>query len=316
MEAIGIDLGGTKIEAGRIDSSGNVLQHLRVKTDAAGGPKAIENQIQEAVLELQKGSNVPLAGVGIGVAGQIDPHTGVVYFAPNLPDWHNVPLRANLENALRLKIKIVNDVRAITIGEWLFGAGKGVQDLVCVFVGTGIGGGVVSGGTLLTGCSNTFGEVGHMTIDLYGPVCTCGNRGCWESIAGGWGIAKYARECVIADRLQGARVLELANNEIDKITAKTVVEAYWEDDHLAKIIIEHVKTALIAGCVSLVNLYNPERLILGGGFLDGMPDLIPLIDIGIRQFALKAATKSLEIVPAKLGKQVGVIGAASVVLKP
>lgn len=313
--AIGVDIGGTKIEAGRIDLSGNVLQELRLPTDTLGGPETTEKQIIESIRTLLEFSDAPVSGIGIGIAGQIDALTGVVRFSPNLPNWHNVPLRAILEKAFGLPVKIVNDVRAITWGEWLFGAGKGFHDLVCVFVGTGIGSGVVIGDKLLEGHSNSLGEVGHMSIDFNGPLCTCGSRGCWEAIAGGWGIAKYAQEKIASHLDHGACMLKLADNDLHRVTAKIVVEAYRMNDPLAMQILERVKIALIAGCVNLVNIYNPHGLILGGGFLDGMPELIPLMEAGVRKLALKAATGSLEIVPAKLGKQVGVIGAAAIVLK-
>lgn len=313
--AIGVDVGGTKIEAGRIDLSGNVLQQLRLPTNTLGGPEATEKQIIESIRTLLEFSDAPVSGIGIGIAGQIDALTGVVRFSPNLPNWHDVPLRAILEKAFGLPVKIVNDVRAITWGEWLFGAGKGFQDLVCVFVGTGIGSGVVIGGKLLEGHSNSLGEVGHMSIDFNGPLCTCGSRGCWEAIAGGWGIAKYAQEKVASHPDQGACMLKLADHDPNRITAKIVVEAYRLNDPLAMLILERVKIALITGCVNLVNIYNPQCLILGGGFLDGVPELIPLIEAGVRRLALKIATESLVIVPAKLGKQVGVIGAAAIVLK-
>jgi len=313
LEAIGVDLGGTKIEVGRVDATGHVLKRIGFATDTEGGPQQIQNKIIEAIQELQNGSKIPLVGVGIGLAGQIDPLHGIVHFAPNLPDWEDIPLQENMQKILGLPVKVINDVRAIAWGEWLFGAGKSTQDLVCVFVGTGIGGGVVCAGKLLKGHSNTFGEVGHMVVDLDGPSCTCGNRGCWESIAGGWGIAKQAREAVLNDQVAGARLLKLSEQKIENISAKNVGEAYLQNDPLAISLIKKVQKALIAGCINLVNLYNPEFLILGGGLIDGIPEIVAVIEDGVRKKALKAATQGLKIVTARLGKQVGVIGAAAVV---
>lgn len=309
QEAIGIDIGGTKIELGRVDKNGQILSHLRLKTDV-NGPQAVEKQVVEAVHELLKSSENPPVGIGIGFPGQIDAKTGMVYFAPNL-SWHNVPFQENLKKALHLPIKITNDVRAITWGEWIYGAGKGSNDLICLFVGTGIGSGIVSGGRLLSGHTNAFGEVGHMTIDLHGPLCTCGNIGCLEAFAGGYAITKWAREAAAADPVRGACLLESAGGKIASITTETVVKAFRQHDPLAIMIVDRVKNALVAGCTSLVNAFNPQRLILGGGVIDGLPELIPLIDAGIRTFALKSCTRSLEVVPALLGKQVGVIGAAA-----
>jgi glucokinase len=145
------------------------------------------------VQNLRQGASPPVGGSGS--AGQIDPEHGMVRFAPNL-GWHNVPFQSDLAGALGLPVVVTNDVRAATWGEWLHGAGKGCNDLVCLFIGTGIGGGVVSGGKMLSGCSNTAGEVGHMIINLHGPPCSCGSRGCFEALAGGWAIARQAREAV------------------------------------------------------------------------------------------------------------------------
>ncbi|CUI16736.1 ROK family protein [Candidatus Protochlamydia naegleriophila] len=312
--AIGVDLGGTKIEMGVVTSSGTVIDSIRVETDSKNGPRAIEEQLLRGIAELNARSSMLIKGVGIGVAGQIDDQTGVVQFAPNLPGWRDIPLRDNLQKITGLPIQLINDVRAITWGEWLFGAGKGYQDLICLFVGTGIGSGIVSGGKLLTGCSNTCGEVGHMSIDFRGPLCTCGSRGCLEAIAGGWGIAKQAQDAIVLYKEAGHYMLQQANGKIENVNAKIVVEAYRYGDSLALLILEKVKQALIAGCVNLIHAINPCCLILGGGIIDGIPEFIPLIEKGVRELALKASTQKLQIIPAKLGKEVGVIGAAAVVL--
>ena len=200
--AIGVDLGGTKVEVAQVDSAGQVRQRLRRPTDVRDGPAAVEAEIVAAVRELRQAVDAPPIGVGVGVAGQIEAASGAVRFAPNL-GWHDVPLQADLQQALGLPVAVTNDVRAATWGEWLHGAGQGCDDLVCLFVGTGIGGGVVSGGRMLTGGSNTAGELGHMTIDLHGPPCHCGNRGCLEALAGGWAIARRAQEAIGADRSAG-----------------------------------------------------------------------------------------------------------------
>lgn len=310
--AIGVDLGGTKIEFGLVDNLGRIHDHQRCETQVHEGPAFIEKQIVENVQMLLQKSDVPILGIGIGMAGQIQPKTGLVIFAPNLK-WHHFPLQANVENALKIPTRVMNDVRAITLGEWLYGAGKGCQDLVCAFIGTGIGSGVVSEGRLLTGWSNTFGEIGHMTIDLNGPLCTCGKQGCLEAIAGGWGIAARAQEAIEAnDRgAESQNLLKLAGGNLKSVTAKTVIEAYRLKDPLAEGLMQNIQKALIAGFASIVNAYNPRCLILGGGFIDGMPEMIQIIDRGIKESALKAATHSLEVVKAQLGKQTGVVGSAA-----
>ena len=229
--AVGVDLGGTKIELAQVDRAGQIRRRLRRPTDVKDGPAAVEAEIVAAVRDLREAAGAPPIGVGVGVAGQIESASGVVRFAPNL-GWHDVPLRADLERALGLPVAVTNDVRAATWGEWLHGAGQGCDDLVCVFVGTGIGGGVVSGGRMLIGGSNTAGELGHVTIDLHGPPCHCGNRGCLEALAGGWAIALRAREVIAADPPAGAALLRLADGRQDCVTAELVGTAAHAGDTL------------------------------------------------------------------------------------
>lgn len=312
--AVGVDLGGTKIDVGLVDESGRLFQHKRLETEVAKGPQYIQDTILETIRHLEKEASTPILGIGIGVAGQIDRETGDVIFAPNLK-WNNIPLRANFEKATHLPVRIINDARALTMGEWCYGAGKGHLDILCLFIGTGIGGGVVSGGSLLQGGSNTLGEVGHMTIDFNGPVCTCGKKGCLEAFAGGWAIGKRAREWIETNPNDPncQNILEMAGNDLSKVNAYVVIQAMHKGNTVAIEMIEKVKTALIAGCASLVNAFNPARLILGGGLIEGMPEIISAIDEGVRKDSLKAATKSLEIVRAKLGKELGILGSAAVI---
>lgn len=313
--AVGIDIGGSKIDIALVNGSGTVHQHRRIRTQVEGGPSGIEADILEIVREMISSAHAHILGVGIGVAGQIDDKTGCVTFAPNLK-WRNHPLQQNMAEALQLPVKVINDVRAITWGEWLYGAGYECNDLVCMFVGTGIGGGVVSNGQLLHGFSNTCGEIGHLTIDFHGPLCTCGNRGCLEACAGGWAIAKQAQEALRSLDSPNKIMLQLAGNDINQVTAKMVIEAYHKGDPLALMIMDRFKQAIVAGCVSIVNAFNPERLILGGGIMQGLPEFIPLIDSSIKHSALKAATAHLQVLQPKLDHdEAGVLGASAVIFK-
>ena len=191
---VGVDLGGTKLRAALVDATGRVLVSEQRATLVAAGFDGVAGEIGAAVRAcIGRAEGAPVLGVGVGVAGQVVAETGVVSYAPNL-FWRDAPLRARLEHELGLPVAVLNDVRAATWGEWRHGAGQGVEDLVVVFVGTGIGGGVVSGGRLLTGCTNMAGELGHLTIVAGGRPCRCGNLGCLEAYAGGWAIALRARE--------------------------------------------------------------------------------------------------------------------------
>jgi glucokinase len=311
--AIGVDLGGTKVEAAQVDTEGQVRQRLRRATDVKDGPAAIEAEIVTAVRELQESVGSSPAGVGVGVAGQIEPASGVVHFAPNL-DWHDVPLQADLSRTLRLPVVVTNDVRAAAWGEWLHGAGQGCGDLVCLFVGTGIGGGVVSGGRMLSGCSNAAGELGHITVDLHGPLCHCGNQGCLEALAGGWAIARRAQEAIAADPAAGASMVQMAGGQQTAVTAKIVAQAAHTGDPLARELVDEVAQALIAGAVGLVNAFNPCRLILGGGVIEGLPELIDRVDQGVCERALEAASAPLQVLPAQLKNDAGVVGAAALAM--
>lgn len=309
--AIGIDIGGTKTKVAQVDSKGIVHDSIQFPTQLE--VSVLEAEIVKTIQMLKKNTKSPLIGIGIGMAGQIAPNTGVVYFAPNL-NWHHVPLQSDLQKALNCPVVVTNDVRAITWGEWHHGAGRNCQDFVCLFIGTGIGGGIVSNGQLLSGASNTAGELGHMTIDLKGRPCTCGNTGCLETIAGGWGIAQRAQEAVTSNPEKGTKLLEIAGGRHEAITAEVVAHAYNAGDPLAKKIAEETASALIAGTVSIVHVLNPQRLILGGGVIQGMPWLIQSVEKGIRQHALAASCQSLEVISAQLHTDGGVIGAGSLAL--
>lgn len=313
LYAVGIDLGGTKIEAAIVDEEGHLHQRSLLQTNVKCGYAAILSQIIDTVCDLKEKAVYPPFGVGIGVAGQIDKLNGDVSFAPNLK-WKDVPLQSDLSSALGMPVVITNDVRAATWGEWIHGAGRNCDDLVCLFIGTGIGGGIVSNGQIISGCSNTAGELGHITIDLHGPSCHCGNKGCLEALAGGWAISKLALEAVSGNPAEGAYMLKMAGGNPDDITAKVVVQAYTSGDPLASRLMNEAEKALTAGIISIINALNPCRVILGGGVIEGMPGIIDRISKNIFQGALKAAAKHLQILPAQLHNDAGVIGAASLAM--
>jgi glucokinase len=310
--ALGVDLGGTKIEVAAVDDAGEVRHRRRVQPPTGDGD-AVSASIVKAVKEIREELSEEPVGVGVGVAGQVERGTGVVRFAPNL-DWHDVPLGRSLEEALGLRVVVLNDVRAVALGEWLSGAGRNTDDMVCVFVGTGIGGGIVSAGHLLEGCGNAAGEIGHMAVAMDGPTCTCGRAGCLEALAGGWAIARDAQAAAKDRPEDAARLLEIAGSA-EAITAETVGQAYRKGDDLAREIMDGAARALTVGMVNLVNTFNPCRLILGGGVIDGVPELVARVQAGIEAQALESARAKLEVTTAKLGAEAGVVGAASATLR-
>jgi len=304
---IGVDLGGTKVEVGLIDAKGQVLASNRYSTKSEKGSDEIIADIIDSVKKVQNQAKQKAAAIGIGVAGQVD-KKGVVRSAPNLP-FYNEPLKTRFEKELRLPVVVTNDVRAATYGEWRYGAGKGIDDLVVLFVGTGIGGGVVSGGQLLEGCNNTGGELGHITLVADGRSCRCPNRGCLEAYAGGWAIAERTQEAVFVDPKKGERLKSLAGG-VENITSTTAGQAYHDGDPMAKRLIEETGRYLAAGVVSIINAFNPCLLVLGGGVIEGLPELIPIVKKITKKRALETNIEKLKIVKASLGGKAVIVGAA------
>jgi glucokinase len=305
---LGVDLGGTKVETALVDSGGHILSSHRYSTHPEKGVQGIINDIAACVDHcLSKGRKEALA-LGIGIAAQVN-LKGVVRSSPNL-GWQNVPLKDKLEEKLKLPVVATNDVRAASWGEWCFGAGKGVNDFVVLFVGTGIGGGVVSGGKMLEGCSNTAGELGHTILRVDGRDCHCPNRGCLEAYAGGWAIAERAQEAV-RENSEAGKTLDSLAGSTEKITAATVSQAYHKGDSLAVQLVEQTAQYLSEGLVGIVNAFNPCLLILGGGVIEGLPEMIKTMEAVIKKRALKPAVEKLNIVKAALGNKAGIVGAAA-----
>lgn len=307
---IGVDIGGTKTAVGLVDSSGALIAVLEDKTPVEGGFLAVEHLILDLIEQLIDAHSVSPLAVGVGVAGQVDLTTNTIMCAPNL-FWKDVSLSAHLSNSLKIPVWCLNDVRAATLAEWFFGAGKNQSDFICAFIGTGIGAGIVSGGHLLTGCGNTFGEIGHMVIDPRGALCNCGRRGCFEALAGGRAIAIRAREKVTGNT--DSILLQKTKSNFNALTTRDVVSAYRLHDTVASEIINEVKENLILGFSNLVNICNPSLLILGGGLIQGMPELVSIIKEGILKTSLKAATRSFDVVKAVFENYAGVIGSATAV---
>jgi glucokinase len=312
--AIGVDLGGSKIKVGGVSEAGTLFATRQVATPAGDAPAVID-RIVALVTELRAHyPEHPPAGVGVGVAGQVIAGSGMVHFAPNLR-WDRVPLQEALTDRLSLPVRVLNDVRAATYGEWTFGAGRGCTNLVCLFLGTGIGGGIVTDGRLLVGHSNSAGELGHHTVDLNGPPCSCGNHGCLEALTGGWAIKRDGRRAA-TERPEAARaLLERAEGKADAITARTVIDAYHAGDALATEIITTALTALEAGLVNIVNGLNPERILLGGGLATGLQAEFLGLEAAVKQRALSIATADLQLLPAALANDAGAIGAGAYILR-
>lgn len=303
--AVGIDLGATKVRVALVGAAGEVLSERLFQVGEAWDPKGVAERISRAVLEVLKDAAVPLdavQGVGIGCAGQISSDGRRVLFGPNL-GWRDVPLADILEEGIRRAVVLENDVRAAALGEALLGAGRGCHDLICVFVGSGVGSGIITGGRLLRGVANLAGEVGHMKLDPEGPPCSCGGRGCLEVYAGGRHVARRVKEA-----LESGKKSSLAR--AGEIHVRAVEEAARGGDPLAVEIWEQVVWSLGLGIANLVTIFNPARVILGGGVVEASPALIPRVRDAIRRWVTMLSGKEVQVVKAQLGARAPAIGAS------
>ena len=314
--ALGFDLGGTKILTAVVNTQGEIVSHDRRRTPATKGHQAIiQSMLKSAdrALDLAGIATAELGAVGIGAAGLSDPETGVLFTSPHLPGWRDVPLRDIIEKGLGKKSFLINDADAAALGEFHFGAGRGTRHLIYITVSTGIGGGIIINGQIYTGASGAAGEIGHMTIDVNGPPCNCGNRGCWETLASGTALAREARHRIS----EGAKtsILEHADGDINKLTAEAVHSAAKDGDSLAKELIARTGYYLGVGLANLINMFNPELIVIGGG-LSNIGDMLfaPAFKVA-EERAFREAYRAVRFSPAKLGLNSGVLGAAAFALQ-
>ncbi|HOY68505.1 MAG TPA: ROK family protein [Candidatus Ozemobacteraceae bacterium] len=261
---IGIDLGGTKIAAG-LCCDGTIVRQIIVPTHPERGTDAvIETMIDAARKAIGDMPLSGIAGIGIGAAGQIDPKTGAVIYAPNL-NWKQVPLAASLSKTLGLPVRVTNDVRAATIAEWKYGAGKELDTFVNIFVGTGIGSGLVLNGKLAEGTTNSAGEIGHVCLDPDGPVCGCGKKGCFEAFSSGKGLENHVKSLFPA--LKGGPLVDLTEGDPEKITGRIIGQAAKAGDKTALEALKRVGRYLGLEIANVHTLLNPQIVLLGGGVM-------------------------------------------------
>jgi glucokinase len=314
--ALGIDLGGTKTLAAVVDvASGEVIASARKRTRAERGQDFVSQRTIELATAALDDAHLPsdssVVGLGVGVAGQIDRRAGVVVDAPNL-DVHDMPLGDILGKHFNLPVAVGNDVEVAALGESLYGSGAGYNNFVCVFVGTGIGSGIVQNGRMYTGLTGTAGEIGHMVVQAGGRLCGCGGRGCLEAYASRTAITRaimaeihHGRPSILADDAQR----QLKQGETI-IRSGILAHAIDQKDELTIEIVEEAANYLGYGLGSVLNFYNPDALILGGGVIEALDLLFETAVHRARTVALSAPAKKTPILRAKLGDFSGVVGAA------
>lgn len=316
---VGVDIGGTNLVVGAIPVEGGPPVALRreptlPKRGADAALADITRMADEVVRETlagRGGSQDDFVGVGIGCPGPLDLGAGAIVTTPNL-GWDGYPIRDRIGAALSLPASLDNDANCATYGEYWQGAGRGASSLVGVTLGTGIGGGVILDGELLHGASGAAGEIGHTTIDFTGRRCACGNYGCLEAYASGPNIAARAREGLEAG--YDSMLSGLVDGDLDRLTAATVYDALVLGDAYAHEVISETAKILGAGIANIVNLLNPERIVIVGGVTRAGAHLFGPLRSEVRRRAFDAAVAVCEILPGELPETAGVIGAAGIFL--
>ena len=312
---VGIDLGGTNIVAGALAEDGSDVLALRTEpTRPDQGADAVVDRmarmIDTVIAETiaQTGAKRDdVIGIGVGAPGPLDRERGIVVTTPNL-GWTNFPLRDAIQERTRLPVRIDNDANCATLGEWWLGAARGANNVIGMTIGTGIGGGLILGGRLYHGSSDVAGEIGHATIDITGRRCKCGNYGCLEAYASGPSIADRAREALGGD--DNAIMVRMAGGDPARITAATVYEAAKKGDDTALDVVRETSRFLAAGIANLLNIFNPEVVVICGGVTQAGDTLFAPLRREVRKRAFKPAVDACEIVPGILAAA-GVVGAVA-----
>lgn len=308
---IGVDLGGTKIAAALVDREGGILGEDRRPTEAERGVEHVMANMAAAARAAAGDHLGRVSAVGLGAPGPLNIARGLIFKAPNLPGWDDVPVVSLLQERLGgLPVFLENDANAAGYGEWAVGAGRGTRNMIYLTISTGIGGGIIIDGRVYHGRDDAAGEVGHMTVEPDGPPCGCGRRGCWESLCSGTAIAaEMARRLAAGAR---SRALDLAGGDPQAVNPAHVAQAAREGDTEAAAVLEKAFFYLAVGITNLIHFLNPEMVVLGGGVAKLGDQLFIPVRRLVQERAYPALVKDLPIVPAVLGDRVGVLGAAMV----
>jgi len=304
---IGVDLGGTNTRTALVGRDGDVLDKQSEETRAAEGhekviAKLIRNIERQRANAGRHGREV--SAVGVGAPGVIHEQTGVVVKSPNFPDWNNLPLKKTLEGSLNLPVFIENDANAAALGEQWRGAAKDIRSMIFLTLGTGVGGGIVLDGKIWHGADGMAGEVGHMTIVPHGRTCGCGNTGCLEMYASSRGIVMTFREIAVDQRL--------GTDGRQDISSAQVYQAAREGDTKARRAMQEMGRSLGIGIANLINIFNPEMVVIGGRVKEAWDLFIDATREEIRKRAFEYPAERTKIVPSVLGDDAGMVGAAAV----
>lgn len=311
--AIGVDVGGTKVAAGLVDSGGTILFQTRNRMVADAGPEkglaAVTSAIDAVFAHARDTTGKTIRGIGICAPGPLDPTTGVVLNPPNLPCWRCYPLAGEVARRYPVRVRVDNDANAAGLGEALWGAGRGYDNVFYFTVGTGIGTAILLNRQVFHGRTGAAGEGGHLSIDYKGPLCACGKRGCIEAFASGPSIAKRARAKIEAGR--ASSLLDLAGGQPEIISGKMIGEAYATRDSLAKEILAETVDLLAFWLGNIVDLLDPEAIIIGGGVSSLLTPHLGEIKEKMTRYCLNSRSGEIPLLPARYGEDAGVVGGAA-----
>ena len=308
---VGVDLGGTKILAGVFDSKLQPMGATKFSTKAQRGPDAVLERVARCVMDAIDECDLDrkqIRGVGIGAPGVVDPEHGEVIFAPNL-DWKDVGLVKTLEKQIDLPVFLENDCHVCMLGVYEQELKSKPRQVVGIFIGTGIGGGLIINGELFTGSHHTAGELGHMVLDVNGPKCSCGNKGCFEVLASRLAIFRAIQAAI----KNGAKseLTEMLGDDLKDLRSGDIRKAIRRGDKVVEKIVEDAAEYIGIAVANLVNLLNPEVVVLGGGVMEALSDeMMPHVIKSAKAHIMPGLFKNVEIMPSKLGDNAGITGAA------
>ncbi|MFT8319284.1 MAG: ROK family glucokinase [Bacillus sp. (in: firmicutes)] len=309
---VGVDLGGTTVKIALLTLNGEIIENWEIPTDNSDEGKNITKDIAKSVdehLEKWNHAKSDVLGVGMGAPGPFDYETGIIYNTVNLGWPDNFPLKERLETELGLPVSIDNDANCAALGEMWKGAGAGCKDLVCVTLGTGVGGGVIVNGQIVQGAKGAAGEIGHLTAVVEnGALCNCGKTGCLETIASATGIVRLAKEMLIEEMIDSE--LQILLKKEGTFTAKDVFDAAKNNDKVAQDVIAFVASHLGLVLANIANTLNPQKIVLGGGVSKAGDVLLTPVKEDFQKYSFKSVAESTVIDVATLGNAAGVIGAA------
>lgn len=311
MYRIGVDLGGTNIATGVIDENNKIIGRGKVKTRAPRPAEAIFDSIKEAVdmAVVNAGINYDeIVSVGIGTPGSVNKDTGAIEFSNNLK-FHNVPAKAMLEERLKKPVYLENDANAAALGEAVAGCGNDVKNFVAVTLGTGVGSGIIIDGKIYRGSNFCGGEMGHMVINVDGIPCNCGRKGCWEKYASATALVSQAVEAMQGNK--ESLLWQTCDGDLNKVEGKTIFEALDMGDATAKAVVDRYLYYVAVGLANVINALQPEAVCIGGGISgQGEKILQPIREMVKAERYSVYAEKQAAILPAALGNDAGIIGAA------